>query len=74
MQGRIGEIILSGMSLYLGIFSRVWLKSISITVMSRLRDSKMAIAWLGVGRVFLFFPPVKIRKSESRVMPMKLAS
>ncbi len=34
----------------------------------------MAIAWLGVGRVFLFFPPVKIRKSESRVMPMKLAS
>ena len=44
MQGRIGEIILSGMSLYLGIFSRVWLKSISITVMSLLRDSKMAIA------------------------------
>ena len=34
----------------------------------------MAIAWLGVGRVFLFFPPVKMRKSESRVMPMKLAS
>ena len=44
LQGSMGEMILSGTSLYLGILSRVRLKSISMTVMRRLRDSKIATA------------------------------
>ena len=41
-QGSICAVILAGAELYLGIFSQVWLKSISMTVMRRSRDSKMA--------------------------------
>ena len=73
-QGSIWAVILPGAELYLGIFSQVWLKSISMTVISRSKDSKIEADWLGERRVFLFFPPTKARKSESGVMPMKLAA
>ena len=73
-QGRIWAVILLGAELYLGIFSQVWLKSISMMVMRRSRDSKMVADWLGERRVFLFFPPTKARKSESGVMPIKLVA
>ena len=43
LQGSMGEMIFSGTSLYLGILLRVRLKSISMTVMRRLRESKMAL-------------------------------
>ena len=72
-QGRIWAVILPGAELYLGIFSQVWLKSISMMVMSRSRDSKMGANWLGRG-CWLVFPPTKVRKSESGVMPLKLAA
>ena len=42
-QGKIGESICSGMSLYLVNFSRVWLKSILMTLISRSKASDMAI-------------------------------
>ena len=73
-QGRICAVILPGAELYLGIFSQVWLKSISMMVMRRSRESKMVADWSGERRVFLFFPPTRVRKSESGVMPLKLAS
>ena len=44
MQGRIGEISLGFTELYLGILSRVLLKSISMTVINLLRDSIIAVA------------------------------
>ena len=44
MQGRIGDMSLGFTELYLGILSRVWLKSISMTVISLLSDSRIAVA------------------------------
>ena len=44
MQGRIGEMSLGFTAWYLGILSRVWLKSISMTVINLLRDSIIAAA------------------------------
>ena len=72
-QGRIWAVILPGAELYLGIFSQVWLKSISMTVIRRSRDSKMGANWLGRG-FWLVLPPTKARKSESGVMPLNLAA
>ena len=44
VQGRIGDMSLGFTELYLGILLRVWLKSISMTVINLLSDSRIAVA------------------------------